>query len=717
MKMLPAIFLAAPLFAQAPAGPAPAKPLTTRPTAAASRTPAAPTAPSDLKYPPLRPITAPKIEAFQLSNGMRILLMEDRELPIVTGSAMVRTGGRFDPPDRTGLAALAGTVMRSGGYKSRPGEQLDAFLESRGAKLECSIGDQSAAIHFTALKESAPAVMEAVRDLLAAPEFPQDKIDQAKAQTRNAVARRNDDLGAVTQRELTRILYGRATPYSRQIEHSTLSRIARGDLQAFQRRYFFPANVRLALRGDFDPAQIKTELETVFGAWKSEQPTVPSVPQVADAHVPGIYLAEKKVAPRAYFAIGHLAGDLRDKDYPALYLAGAILGNGSRSRLAQRLGRRPGVNEISASWNAEFDSPGIFRIAGELRSGDTDTLKAVLHEVEQFRAAGVTEDELKIARETVLQNLLFTFDTKEKVLNRVLACDNFGYPLDCLEQFQQSLAAVTKAAIDRVIRERIDPSKFVIVAAGGPSDFAGIESLEKPVIKLDLTIPDAKVEITRQDETSLEKGKRLLARAQEAVGGAAKLLAVKDTTVVAEFQVAPAAGGMQVTETDRWLQPSYFRQESQIPKQGKIAAYFDGKAGAIGTPNGSGALTGAQLKQVKGDLFRLYIPLLLSDRITGRIVNAVDDNTIEISEPGGEAVKLVLDPGSGMPARLLYDTVPAAGPLISVEDTYSDFREVAGIRVPFAYTILQGGRKFADVKVTEIKVNTGLKVEDLKKLQ
>jgi hypothetical protein len=116
-------------------------------------------------------------------------------------------------------------------------------------------------------------------------------------------------------------------------------------------------------------------------------------------------------------------------------------------------------------------------------------------------------------------------------------------------------------------------------------------------------------------------------------------------------------------------------------------------------------------------LFRLYIPLLLSDRTAGKTVNAIDDSTIEISDVDGNVARLVLDAESGLPSQVLYDTVPSVGPAISADETFSDFREIAGIRFPFAYTIRQSGQKFADVTVTDFQVNKGLKLEDLRRRQ
>jgi hypothetical protein len=177
--------------------------------------------------------------------------------------------------------------------------------------------------------------------------------------------------------------------------------------------------------------------------------------------------------------------------------------------------------------------------------------------------------------------------------------------------------------------------------------------------------------------------------------------------------LSPAAGGGHVKETDRWIAPTYFRQESELPV-GKISAYWDGQHGWMATPQGSGILAGAQLKQLQGDLFRLYFRLLLSDRIEGRTVNAVSDDTIEISDAGGDVARIVVNP-EGLPGTVLYDAVHLTGPPVSIEEDFSDFREVAGIKIPHQARVVQAGQKFADITVTDFRVNTGLKVQDLGK--
>ena len=118
---------------------------------------------------------------------------------------------------------------------------------------------------------------------------------------------------------------------------------------------------------------------------------------------------------------------------------------------------------------------------------------------------------------------------------------------------------------------------------------------------------------------------------------------------------------------------------------------------------------------MQGEIFRVYYLMLLSDRIPGRTVNAIDENTVEISDGAGQVARMAFDSVTGLPQSITYKATPAAGPPIDVRTSYSDFRDVNGVKTPYRTTVEQGGRKFGDATVTEYKSNTGLKLEDLQK--
>ncbi len=471
----------------------------------------------------------------------------------------------------------------------------------------------------------------------------------------------------------------------------------------------------LAVWGDFDSAQMKAQLEKLFADWSVDQPPVPEFPKVEQKKIAGTYLAVKKDVTQTFFSVGELGGELRDKDYPALVIMADILGGGFHSRLMEEVRAKMGnAYNISASWAANFDHPGMFEITGSTKVSSTvDTIRAVEREVDRIRSAEVTDEELKTAKEAALNGFVFAFDTKSKSLNRMLTYEYYGYPKDFIQQYQKALAAVTRADVLRVAKEHLDPAGFAVVAVANPEGFVeGLDKLGHPVTPIDLTIEEAKAVLAERTPATLEKGKQLLAAAQQAVGGASKLASVKDFVETAEFDSLNP--NMHIKQTFFWLAPNYFRQEDDQPA-GKAIVFTDGKSGWLAQGRQMGALVGPQAKQTKGDLFRSYIGLLLSSQTEGRTVNAIDDYTVEIADQDGNVARLTLDPQTHLPARLSYSAVSVSGPAPNLQETYSDFHDVGGIKVPFKISTTSGGEPYAQMTVADFKINTGLKLDQLQK--
>jgi len=681
--------------------------------------PGTPASYRDLKFPPLKRIPIPDVTTYTLPNGMRVYLLEDHELPIVSGTARVRTGNLFDPADKVGLASITGAVMRSGGTQAKTGDQLDEELENIAASVESDIGESSGSVSFSTLKENTAEVMGIFKDVITQPEFRQDKIDLAKSETRSGIARRNDDAHGVADREFADIVYGKDSPYGWQIEYATLDRIGRDNLLRFYKRYFFPANMLIAVWGDFSTSEMKAKLASLFGDWNYQQPAVPPFPPVREKSQPGIYVAQKDDVTQTFFMEGHLGGELKDKDFPALEVMADILGGGFQSRLMQRVRTQLGLAyDISANWGAHYDHPGLFEIGGSTKSASTaETLKAIQEQIERIRSSEVSADELETARQTALNSLVFAFDTRAKTLGRLLNYEYFDYPKDFIDRYQKGLEAVTRADVLRVARERVHAADLTVVAVGKADEFQkSLATLGLPVSSINLTIPEAKSEpAPKADAADAEKGKQLLERVQQAVGGADKLAAIKDMVEVVAFHLDPSAHGTDMKRTDKWVAPSYFREDTQLPF-GAISLYADGKTAWMANPQGSGPVPPEQMKPVRNKLLKVYFALLLSDRLPGRSVSLAAGGALDISDEQGDSVRLFIDEKTGLPAKVEYSTPSMGGqPPTTIDETFDGFEEVGGIKAPNHMTIVQNGHKYAEVTIQSLKINTGLKPEDLNK--
>ena len=445
----------------------------------------------DLVYPPLRELVVPPVERVDLPNGLALYLLEDRSLPKIEGLMLVRTGSRLEPKEKVGLASILGQVLRTGGSASRSGEEVDRQLENAGASVETQIGVSAGSASVFALREDLPLVLEILAELVRNPALPEDKIELAKVQERTGIARRNDDVGEIAGREFAKLLYGAESPYARVPEYSTIEAITREDLAAFHRDYFQPNRILLGLWGDFDSTEVRTLVERYFGSWaKGEAPPDP-IPPVDAKRGRAIAFVEKDDVNQTQIRIGHLGGRIDDPDYFALSVMTEILGGGFSSRLFQTIRTQRGLAyRASARWGAAYDYPGSFVAASSTKSESTvETIRGIVEEIERISREPVTEEELRLAKDGILNSFVFNFDGKGEIVGRLMTYDYYGYPRDFLSTYQKSVERVTVEDVRRAAAKHVHPEGLIVLAVGRDDDFDAPLSTLGEVRAIDVTIP------------------------------------------------------------------------------------------------------------------------------------------------------------------------------------------------------------------------------------
>ncbi len=699
-----------PEAAKRPAGTGRSAPAAEKPAAAVVRDPFD----AGLTFPEMPPVNVPAIQSATLPNGMKLFLLENRELPQIRGRVIVRTGNLFDPPDKPGVAELTGRLLRAGGTRTKSASQLDEEIENFAASIESSIGETSGQVAFECLSAHADATLALLSTILREPEFRQEQIDAAKARLALEIARSDDDAQRVLLRELAERIYGRDTPYGRRTERSHLDRIERADLVAFHQRYFFPANMLVAVQGDFDAAAMRAKIEQAFAGWTAAQPPVPAFPEVRPRPSPGIFVGRFDL-PQTLLAMGHLGGRLDDRDSAALEVMADILGGPVTSRLNQRLrGQMGWALRTGADWLADFGHPGYFLVSAVAKPhAAAQVIRAVLEEIERLRTTEVSALELERARDSAVNSYVFHFDHPEKALDRLVAYEYFGYPRDFASRYQKALAAVTAADVMRAAREHIRPQDFTVIMVGNPRDSViPLEDLRMKVEPFTLVAAPPKPGAVKPDEQSAARARELLAKTQQALGGADLLAAVRDYSHTSEMAVTQGPT-LRVKVRERFAAPSHYRQEQDLP-QGRLSLYTDGRGGWMRDPQGRVGLMPPLLAlRTRGDMFRLFFQMVLSDRSKDRQISYAGDGLVQITDKAGNRVDLWIDEESGMPRKQAYETITFQGTAAFAEQTFIEWREIQGVKVPWKSSLTLNGRPYAEIVLMECSINAGLKPEEI----
>ena len=427
--------------------------------------------PSRLTYKPIN-LNPPSPEKTILKNGMVIYTLEDHELPLFTINAVIKTGSIYEPAEKTGLASITGSVMRSGGTKSMTWEEIDEKLEFFAGSVETSIGSNSGSASLSVLKKDIDEGLKIFADVLMQPVFAREKVDLIKKQMIEAIRRENDNPGQVARREFRRLLY-QDHPYGREATIESVSSITRDDLIAFHDKYYHPNSVMFGISGDFNKKEIIEKIKKVFKNWNKKKVDFPEVPPVKKDINRSINYIYKDVK-QSVIRLGHMGLDYRNPDHYAVILMNYILGGGGfQSRMMQDIRSNRGLAySVWSYFQLGMRDIGVFASGAGTKLQSTITvIKRMKDIIREIREQPVTDEGLKNAREYIINSFVFKFSSNSRIVNRFVTLEYYGLPTNYLETYLDNIRKVSKGDILRVAQKYLKPDQTVILVVGNKEKF------------------------------------------------------------------------------------------------------------------------------------------------------------------------------------------------------------------------------------------------------
>lgn len=431
------------------------------------------TDPRLMRFPPVE-FNPPEPERLVLDNGMVVYLLEDRELPLVTVQAIMRTGSWLDPADKIGLAGLTGVVMRTGGSKRMAAADVDEELERLAATITIGIGKESGSAMLDVLKKDLKRGLQIFADLLRTPAFEPDRVELAKLQAIESIRRRQDSPQSIAGREFAKLIYGANHPSARESTIESVTRVTRDDLVAFHRRTIHPNGIILGVTGDFDKADVLAALRELFGDWpKGDVPEL-KIPEVVEAGGDGakpVVRYVSKDTSQTHLRVGHLTIKESDPDYPALSLLNDILGGSSfRSRLFRDVRTQRGLAySVGSGLRVSTHDQGVWYLRAETKLATTqEVINRFVANVERLRKEPVTDEELEEAKEAFVNSFVFSFTSASSIVGRLMELEYDGLPKDFLQQLRDKVVKLTKDDLLLAARKHLHPERFRILAVGSP---------------------------------------------------------------------------------------------------------------------------------------------------------------------------------------------------------------------------------------------------------
>ncbi len=413
------------------------------------------------------PVRLPAPTRVTLDDGLTVLVLPSRRLPLVDFLLEVKTGSTDDPPGKEGLADLTAELLTQGAGP-RSAHEIAEAIAFVGGTLDASAGPERVRISCEVLKKDFATGLELLRDVTTRPTFPADEFARKQGEALGDIATATDDPGEIAERELLPFLLG-THPLAHPVNGwaASVKALTRADVVDFHRRHFTPDQALLAVVGDVDPKAVIAALTTAFADWKAaDEPRAPGYPPIAGAARREVLLIPRPEATQSQIRFACPSVARSHPDYFPILVTNTILGGGFTSRL---------VNEIRVAQGLTYSIDSEFRMqknAGEYVIGTftknetlRKTIDATIAVVQKLKADGPTPEELDKAHQYLAGQYPLGLQSPDDLASRMLDVEFYGLPPDWLNTFTDRVNAVTLADCRRVLKSYFctDDLKILVV--------------------------------------------------------------------------------------------------------------------------------------------------------------------------------------------------------------------------------------------------------------
>ncbi|MEH2275809.1 MAG: pitrilysin family protein [Nostoc sp.] len=410
-------------------------------------------------------------EEFTLNNGLRVLLLSDRNLPTINLSGQIDAGTEFDGNQKAGLANLTATNLMNG-TQTKNALTLAKTLEDRGADLNFGASREGVSVSGEGLSANLPILIQTLADVLENATFPADQLELSRQRALISLKVQLDDPRGLGRQVFQQAIYPENHPFHSFPTAESLKSVTRDDLLGFYQTHYRPDTTTIALVGDFDPVKVKALLNQAFGKWQATGKL--PVLKIASVSLPQTLTRLNKLIPgktEAVTYIGYNGIARKDPRYYAALVLNQILGGDTlSSRLGTEVRDRQGLTYGIYSGFAAGINPGPFLIQMQTAPGDTQkAIASTLALLKQLREQGVTEDEFNTAKRSITNSYPVDLANPSDVSSIILSNAILGLSRAEIREFPQKIQAVTIAQLQQAIEDLIKPENLVIVTAG-PGD-------------------------------------------------------------------------------------------------------------------------------------------------------------------------------------------------------------------------------------------------------
>ncbi len=428
----------------------------------------------------------PRLQRFELLNGLRVLAIERALNKQVVVSLLIKSGSSFDPPGKPGLAYLTAQAVCFASGKTTPARWKDE-LEFLGVNFSIRVDSDYTVFQAEVPSSNLETFLSTLTNVVLRPVFKQEGLERLKQDVKSKVSNNYDSL-ELCKKHFRELIYGKSpcanSPHG---GWDSIREIRLSDVQEFHRNHYLPNNAALIVVGGTTPFGLTILVREKLGGWvKGVVPAIelPST-QFAGLVSNSIRVVERKDSLDATVILGHAGPSRITPDYYCLQLANLILGGLEDSSRLEQTFHSKNISYTKVTSEMQFgQNCGHFLVSAQLPSSSLSrALPAISENIEDLKTSHISEEELNAAKSKLTAWFADLLKSDSLLADQMIDMELYNLASDYLAGFFGDINRVTVERLQEAIKNHLSSTRATIVIVG-----------DAPKIKSELG-PDRTVEL------------------------------------------------------------------------------------------------------------------------------------------------------------------------------------------------------------------------------
>ena len=412
-------------------------------------------------------LNIPESWSTELSNNMKVLGIEQTELPLVNFSLIIDGGHLLDSFEKNGVANLMTDIMMEGTATKTP-QELEEAIELLGASINMFTGSESITISGNTLVRNFDKTMDLVEEILLEPRWDEEELKRIKLSTINGIKRSAANPNIVARNVANKVLYGNKHmfAYPTSGTEESVESITMGDLKAFYEKNFSPSVSRFHIVGNITQDQTLKVLSDLESKWAAKEVVIPTYPLPEDRDKASLYFVDIPNAKQSVINIGYLSMARTDPDYFPATVMNYKLGGSFSGNVNLILREEKGYTYGARSGFSGTKIPGTFSASSSVRTNTTyESVQIFKKEIEKYKN-GISEEDLDFTKNALIKSNARRFESQFSLLGMLQNISAYDLPADYIAGEERIIGAMTLEEHKRLANKHLDESKMSYLVVG-----------------------------------------------------------------------------------------------------------------------------------------------------------------------------------------------------------------------------------------------------------